>query len=744
MSLYIMSEEKLSVQSTQKGITIDESCVFKSTRRIGRGGFAEVFEGVWNDTTPCALKCFTEGDDSLLERIYEECSVWQSLRHPNIAQLLGICPTTGQRLPYLIIELMETSLHQYLRAKTDLKNTVELETKVTVLLQVAAGLVYLHNRGLMHGDLTACNVLLEQGTFKAKITDFGMARIIGNYQEYRPSTYGRGSHMPPEMQYEPPSCSEKVDVFSFGILIIHTLIQKYPHPIPATKPGSRQGEMVPLTEYQRYERLLKDLTENECFLQDIVRRCLENNAEDRPTALEVFKTLQRNNNSCSAVVPLSGGPLSAPVQVHYHMNAPVHQHHVVGSTITNSAMQLGSHSGNRDQPKFLDQPSDGRKPEKMRHLSSNNTSNASSTPSSATQEDKENDDSGSEIEFSATDAADVGQVGRSIVDSTSTLQSGVDSGNARAQDLVFSIGSKVIWENILRGGINTLPSDIIAKSDKIYLKFTQSNHIFWLNEATCDIVPLEPRPPVDGCQIVIANDQLQVIDNSFNVYVFVQGKDENVWESQTASDKPIGPCNFAVTGGRDHIVTAHTSEDTTILSILNLTSYSWKQVKTSKITGPVKSMVFQDNDLVFLCEHGIGYVIKAFPQEAAKNGAEVKCVNLPSVRCSNEEMLDSLQLFVFNGCLVSCDLIVFLEHKEKYDSYFDEVAKETAGTATAYCEVYVLDPEKHVWECIVRHYITATEIRFAASDSFLYIFSVNKLIGKPMLQISRSELKRVR
>ena len=103
-------------------------------------------------------------------------------------------------------------------------------------------------------------------------------------------------------------------------------------------------------------------------------------------------------------------------------------------------------------------------------------------------------------------------------------------------------------------------------------------------------------------------------------------------------------------------------------------------------------------------------------------------------------MLDSLQLFVFNGCLVSCDLIVFPEHKEMYDNYFDEVAKEKADKAKAYCEVYVLHPEKHTWQRIVRHYIPAKEIRFAASNSLVYIFSINDLKGKPMLQISRTRV----
>ena len=103
-------------------------------------------------------------------------------------------------------------------------------------------------------------------------------------------------------------------------------------------------------------------------------------------------------------------------------------------------------------------------------------------------------------------------------------------------------------------------------------------------------------------------------------------------------------------------------------------------------------------------------------------------------------MLDSLQLFVFNGCLVSCDLIVFPEHEEMYDNYFDPVAKEKADKAKAYCEVYVLHPEKHTWQRIVRHYIPAKEIRFAASKSLVYIFSINDLKGKPMLQISRTRV----
>ena len=69
-----------------------------------------------------------------------------------------------------------TSLRHFLEEHT--KEQFPLSRKAVVLHQVALGLAYLHNQKYIHRDLSTNNILLDTETWKAKITDFGVTRVL--------------------------------------------------------------------------------------------------------------------------------------------------------------------------------------------------------------------------------------------------------------------------------------------------------------------------------------------------------------------------------------------------------------------------------------------------------------------------------------------------------------------------------------------------------------------------------------
>ena len=87
--------------------------------------------------------------------------------------------------------------------------------------------------------------------------------------------------MAPEALHDPPQYDEKLDVFSFGNVVISTLTHKWPNPGPPNQ--YREDHLVALNEFQRREHYVVKLTaeENHLFLP-IVRQCLENRPDKHP------------------------------------------------------------------------------------------------------------------------------------------------------------------------------------------------------------------------------------------------------------------------------------------------------------------------------------------------------------------------------------------------------------------------------------------------------------------------------
>ena len=267
---------------------------------LGVGADATVSEVDWQGTV-CAAKrlhsIFLEdqslgGVGRLIGNFEAECLTWSKLRHPGVVQFLGVYFEPNSRLPVLVMEKMDTSLRSHLESHS--KEEFPLNLKVFVLRQVTQALAYLHSQNppLVHHDLSTNNVLLNVASFVTKVSDFGMSRAINPSSLSRKSSIkGTLAFMAPEALQNPPRYNERLDVFSFGNVVISTVTHIWPEPDPPTKDVGDQ--IVGLSELQRRERYVEMFTiqEKRWFLT-IVHNCLENQPNKRPSSVLLVQELR--------------------------------------------------------------------------------------------------------------------------------------------------------------------------------------------------------------------------------------------------------------------------------------------------------------------------------------------------------------------------------------------------------------------------------------------------------------------
>ena len=272
-------------------------------QELGRGSYGMVCKALCDELL-CAAKLLHPvlACERNIQKFHQECMVMRALKHPNIIQYLGI-HSDGPGCQILLMELMEQSLTTFLEKSTP---PLPFHTQVNLCHDICLALAYLHSNDIIHRDLSSNNVLLT-GDKRAKVTDFGMFKLMDDkHLSTLTSAPGCPVYMSPEALQYTPKYSNKLDIFSFGVLVIQILTCKFPSPgSPRKKIVDQRYPVptfeVPVPETERRKADIGLIDPADPLLKHALE-CLSGEEQDRPTAQDTCRymlELQRSDRYVS-------------------------------------------------------------------------------------------------------------------------------------------------------------------------------------------------------------------------------------------------------------------------------------------------------------------------------------------------------------------------------------------------------------------------------------------------------------
>ncbi|KAF9023560.1 hypothetical protein BDZ89DRAFT_1069806 [Hymenopellis radicata] len=296
--------------------------------KIGIGFFSDVYKGTWRDRT-VAIKVLAETTPRNL--FIREVGIWKTLSHPNVLELYGASSASGDP-PWFFVSPYEQNgtLTEYLRQVEEFRysmgnisalartkeeslavpvsqgrvrsgsgsvEVVEYDTKgldlLKFLYEIAKGMQYLHSKGVLHGDLKASNVLVDD-EFRCVITDFGQSEMKS--EAFRlsgtPPPHGALRWQAPEIMMGLGGLTAAVDVYAFAMTCVEILsMGRIPWLYSSDdtvrhfvlKENSRP--LIPITPYTKPGQ--------PPVLQELLRHCWHHESKLRPDFATIVKDVKR-------------------------------------------------------------------------------------------------------------------------------------------------------------------------------------------------------------------------------------------------------------------------------------------------------------------------------------------------------------------------------------------------------------------------------------------------------------------
>ena len=198
---------------------------YRVLEKLGEGGMGAVYKAIDTKLDRFVALKFLPPQFSTLAvdkyRFITEAKAAAALNHPNISTVHSI-EETDENI-FIVMEYIEGD-----RLKDKItKNEISIKDIVNITVQIAAGLVAAHKRGIIHRDIKSSNIMITEDG-KVKIMDFGLAKIgTGIHSTNAGIRMGTTVYMSPE-QLKGEEVDHQTDIWSFGVVLYEMLTGKVP------------------------------------------------------------------------------------------------------------------------------------------------------------------------------------------------------------------------------------------------------------------------------------------------------------------------------------------------------------------------------------------------------------------------------------------------------------------------------------------------------------------------------------
>jgi len=279
---------------------LDGKIIVNKQVEIGDGASSRVYLGELNGTQIAVkqLKCYSTYLAPSLVKCYEKLF---ALNHDNVVRVLGICPQAGQ----VALEYCEKrvdgcgTLHSLSELLVHLGSGFSQELKLNALADVAEGLLYLHDHGIIHGDIKPANILVsgkEANEYIFKITDYScnslsqMSSRSSSLRQLMTPGYAAPELFTDTGIFLQPTVTS--DIYSFGMLSYEIEFQR--------EPWANVSMQLINAVRSGYRPTIPD--SSPLFITKMIKSCWHHDCNLRPCASEVLEMLNEIINSFDNVL----------------------------------------------------------------------------------------------------------------------------------------------------------------------------------------------------------------------------------------------------------------------------------------------------------------------------------------------------------------------------------------------------------------------------------------------------------
>lgn len=275
---------------------------FTLIRKVDSGGFGSVYlirDKTTNEEYAAKVINTTTSDFTNIQKALDrEIGTMMHIDHPNIVKFYGYCLKDFEGFENITIIMNYAKNGSLLKILNDVKRGLAVPMynntmRQKILIGVSRGMMYLHENHIMHRDIKPGNIIFDEN-FNALIADFGLSKI------YDPSkstdqtiSCGTSVYMAPELITGEIKYDEKVDVYSFSILMYEIITDLIPYP------KFQKGKM---TLFNFNSKVLHENYRPEFkvpvkeSLKQLIINCWSNNPTERLTFEEIFNLIAFNRD----------------------------------------------------------------------------------------------------------------------------------------------------------------------------------------------------------------------------------------------------------------------------------------------------------------------------------------------------------------------------------------------------------------------------------------------------------------